>query len=360
MTMLQWSLVIATLNRHPVLRKALETALRQTRPPAEIIVVDASADFAACRDDVLRSFAAERPEIRWIYLPSTERSLTYQRNVGLREVTCPVAFFFDDDTLLFPDCAEEIMRTYERDTAGELGGIAAALHPLSPLDAPATTLDTPDARPAARQRMKDKLRDLVLAPWDQHRLFIPYDGTYHARMPDSLQSDPALAPEALFHGCRMTFRTCAIRRAGGFSEVLTRHCFGEDIDASYRVSRALALIVNHRARVHHAMAPASRARRRAQATLVILNAAVLFSMYRNPALGLRRQVWRFVFTRLMVEFARDSLKPWRRYPNFQGVWRAMRALPRFLRATTAELRAIYPAYQQELIDGPLPTRLARS
>jgi GT2 family glycosyltransferase len=330
--------------------QALETAVRQTRPPREIIVVDASAGFAGHREAVLRRFADAHPRIRWDYLPSPERSLTFQRNIGLAQVTCPVAFFFDDDTLLFDDCAEEILLVYERDAGLEVGGVCADLSPRSPLDAVAAREAPRFGDENRRWGLRDRLADILASPWDQHRLFVPYDGTFHGRTPRVAQGVPTLVPEIIFHGCRMTFRTDVIRRAGGFEEVLTRHAFGEDVDASYRVSRTHALLLNRRSRVFHSMAPAARSRRTVQATLVILNAVVLFRLHRNPALRERSRVWGFIAGRLLVELLRDATKPWRRFPNFRGAWGATAEIPRLLKLPLAELRRSYPGFQQQLID----------
>jgi GT2 family glycosyltransferase len=349
--MLDWSLVIATLNRHDVLKQALTTAVRQSRAPRQIIIVDASAEFAAHRDDVMQGFAASHPGIEWIYLPSAERSLTHQRNIGLARVTSHVAFFFDDDTFLFDGCAEAVMAVYEQDKAQEVGGVSALLSPFSPLEQPAAAVEQESGKPSPWQRARWRFAELLASPWDQHRLFIPYDAAFHRREPTILKTESDLSPLILFHGCRMTFRTEILRRAGGFEEVLTRHGFGEDIDASYRVSRSHALLLTGRAQVFHAMAPTSRARRKSQATLVILNAVVLFRLHRAAGVPEKRRVWGFALWRAMVELLRDCLAPARGFVNFRGAWDAVRALPALLRLPLPQLRKSYPAFQQRLIDG---------
>ncbi len=55
-TLPEWALVLSTYRRRDVLMLCLQAALAQTRPPAEIIIVDASADWEETRDQVLWVF----------------------------------------------------------------------------------------------------------------------------------------------------------------------------------------------------------------------------------------------------------------------------------------------------------------
>src|SRR5947208_3560407 len=122
---LSWSLVVATYNRQDVLPRCLALAARQTRPPLEIIVVDASPDWEATRARVMTELAARHPDVRWEYVPAGRRCLTAQRNQGVRLSRGDVLFLIDDDSLMCPDCAEQVMRVYEADTRREVAGVMA-------------------------------------------------------------------------------------------------------------------------------------------------------------------------------------------------------------------------------------------
>jgi GT2 family glycosyltransferase len=349
--MLNWSMIICTLNRLPLLQEALQTVVWQTRPPRQIIVVDSSADWEHCRDAVLNSIAKAHPQFEWIYVGSAQRSLTFQRNIGLTHCTSDIAFLFDDDTFAFPDCAERILEVYERDPAGRLGGVAAMLSPLHP--ASKQQESWADAMPestAGPTRRFSWARDFLQSWWDQKHLFIPYDGSYYHRPCEWLGMGRDVAPELLFHGCRMTFRTEAIRAAGGFSELLTRQCFGEDIDASYRVSRKRELVVADKALVHHLLTPRARAGVSTQTTLVLMNAVVLYWVHGRAEGSRKGAVLRFLLARLAAELLRDLLKPWRGLPHVRGILRAMRRLPPLARLSPAELQQRYPAVQIALLD----------
>src|SRR5438046_10167125 len=110
---LSWSLVIATYNRQDVLPRCLALAARQTRPPLEIIVVDASPDWAATRARVLTTLAVPHPPIRWEYVQACRRSGSAQRNQGVRLSRADIVFLIDDDSLMYPDRAEQILRVSE-------------------------------------------------------------------------------------------------------------------------------------------------------------------------------------------------------------------------------------------------------
>ena len=70
-------------------------------------------------------------DIKCIYVGAATKSLTCQRNQGLEYATGDIVFLFDDDTLMFPDCAEQILKIYEDDD-GSLVGIGACSVPYLP------------------------------------------------------------------------------------------------------------------------------------------------------------------------------------------------------------------------------------
>jgi hypothetical protein len=346
---MNWTMVICTLDRFEVLKIALRTVLWQSRLPRQVIIVDASADWQRCREEVLREFAVPTPGIEWIYIDSAQRSLTHQRNLGLARCTSEIVFLFDDDSYLFRDCARRIMALYEQDLRGEVGGVNAGLRSTSPLDSDGRDPLTGE-NPAPRPNTFTGWREVIHSLWYAEKLFIPYDGWYYNRMPEWARGNASLLSVNLFHGCRMTFRTDAVREAGGCEEVLVRHGFGEDIDLSYRVSRRHSLLLDMDACVFHATAPASRTGRVSQATLVLLNSVVLYLLHGTDARNRRSRVLRFMLGRFAVEFARDAAKPWRGFPNTRGVIGAFRRLPQLAGKSRSDLRRIYPQMQQQITD----------
>ena len=121
-----WSLCIATLNRHDVLLSALGNALRQTRPPGQIVIVDASDTWQDTKQAV-EEMTAGSAQIELCYVPAEERSSATQRNQGISLCTQDIVFMLDDDSFMHPTCAEELLRIYEADPDAALAGVAAAL-----------------------------------------------------------------------------------------------------------------------------------------------------------------------------------------------------------------------------------------
>src|SRR5262249_34568845 len=92
---LTWALVIATYRREHILPRCLRLAAQQTRPPAEVIVVDASPNWEKTRDEILASVAAAHPAIRWAYVAAEQRSSAFQRNQGVRLAGADILFLID-------------------------------------------------------------------------------------------------------------------------------------------------------------------------------------------------------------------------------------------------------------------------
>jgi hypothetical protein len=76
-------------------------------------------------DKIKATVVRDHPFIRWQYVQADVCSSSWQRNQGLKLTTSEIVFFFDDDSLMYPDCAEQIMNIYEADTQGRIVGINA-------------------------------------------------------------------------------------------------------------------------------------------------------------------------------------------------------------------------------------------
>jgi GT2 family glycosyltransferase len=337
---LTWSLVVATLNREDCLLRSLRVNSTQTRPPKQVIVVDSSDNWDKVRGRVLAEVAPGAPGVEWIYLGSDQRSSTRQRNLGLARCTADVVFFLDDDSFMYHDCAEEIMRVYEADVHSEIGGVSAALvgaHEGSPV--------TAEER---RGGVSGRIKRVVESMWDQEKLFIPYDGRFHRRRVDAAVG--SLVPVPLFHGCRMTFRAQAARAEGGFEEMLIRTAYGEDGDFSYRVSREHALVVAPNARLYHEQTPVQRPKRTMNTSLILLNAIALYRLNHPGSSASWRVAYRYLAKRALLELARDCAKPARRMPNTRGVLRALKHVPAVLALDGDRLRRSYVDIQRQLFD----------
>lgn len=356
---LSWSLVIPTYNRPEVLEPAIVLALSQSRPPAQIIVVDASDGWRQTRDRVLAHPVVRSSPTSIEYLAASDKSSARQRNQGLLLVTSDIVFFFDDDSLMFPDCAEQIMSIYEKDPGCLVAGVQADLTD----EIPAGIVLSDERKVTGSQgqlRVHNGLlhscigwiwRNVFLM--DATKLFIPYDGVYHWRpIPEQLIRDN-VRPEVLFHGCRMTFRRSVIA-AEKFEWLMLSYCPGEDLDTSYRASRHGVLVTATRALLHHYQSAGGRTNRYTASVLTNMNQAMCLRRHAGQ-LNLRiRDFWILTLRKLFAELFKDALSRRWDFPQLRGVLGSIKVSREIFRLSTNDLEQIYPKLQQRVLNGLPP------
>jgi Glycosyl transferase family 2 len=102
------SVIIPTYNRVGFIANAIESAMNQSRPPDQIVVVDdGSTDDT---DRVLRKIEGPVLAIR-----QSNRGVAAARNRALRAATGDAIVFLDSDDLLLPSCIERCTRALEDD-----------------------------------------------------------------------------------------------------------------------------------------------------------------------------------------------------------------------------------------------------
>lgn len=97
------SVVIATCSRYDLLTNTLNDLLRQTHPPAQIIVVDTTPEA----DRQPSRLPSTDPHTKITYIASTSFGrVNRARNEGLKRVQSKYALLLDDDMELPPTCLE--------------------------------------------------------------------------------------------------------------------------------------------------------------------------------------------------------------------------------------------------------------
>jgi len=351
-----WSLIIATLNRESELKISIALAAAQSRRPKEIIIVDASSNWMATRDEIAKILAPQ-PKITLIYLDADERSLTVQRNQGIAAATSDVVFLFDDDTFMHPDCAAEIMRIYEADTNLTLAGVQADLSEVSPHCVDAVDVSMTRRAVGGAQMFSDGFRSSAIVGWlwrelflmDAGKLFIPYHQSHWPKGMGVELTGLDIDPVRLFHGCRMTFRR-EIVVAEPFESLFLSYSPGEDLDCSYRASRHGALVTSRRAKVHHFETASSRINRYKVSLLQALNQALCIRRHATDLERTRACYYSLMRRRLLAEFLKDSLSGRCSLPQFRGLISAIRRSPQIFRMTDDELARHYPEIQRRILE----------
>lgn len=355
---LTWATCIATLNRHDSLMTALSLVLRQTRPPKEIVVVDASDDWQTGRARA-ESLLAERPELRLIYVTSPIRSSATQRNLAIEMATADVVFMIDDDSFLHPTCAEELMAVYDADVGGEVAGIGARLVSDSPVTIGGEGTQSIE-RKATGRRSLENLSAIVLhtrvGRWInreilfQHHemLFMRYDEPRERRVPDSV-SHLDVAATTFMPGSGMSCRRGFGLREP-FDTTLRYYAAFEDLDFAYRLARHGAILRANRAHLLHFEAAAGRIKRKKVIAFQLMNMAV-FLKRNSPRpddfrLRYRVMLWR----RLVAEFLKDGLSRRWEFPQVAGVLIAMRYWREIWSRDTNEIDGWYPDFQKRVIE----------
>ena len=260
-----------------------------------------------------------------------------------------VVFLIDDDSLMYPDCAEEIMKVYEADPANAVAGVSSVLVEDPPdLDAPEVCNVL--SRGQVPHRQRGRLARLVRRPLRADDIFVPYDQEFPVRsIPDSL-SHLDIGQTRLMHGARMTFRR-EMALTEPFDEIMERYASGEDSDTSYRISRHGMLLNAFKARLCHLQASNGRLSEFVVTALGAMNPAVLHCIYgvdRQRSYDLTKRLLR---RRFVIQLLRDLSERRLSLPHARGIWYAYRHLGDIFERNEDELRSWYPEFQRRMIGG---------
>ena len=106
------SIIIPTLNRAPDLENTLDSILKQTVLPHEIIIIDQSDDNKA--EEVIEKIKNSHPNhgVNFKYIRQEEKGSAKARNKGIESAAGDILSFLDDDVVLFIDYYETIIRYF--------------------------------------------------------------------------------------------------------------------------------------------------------------------------------------------------------------------------------------------------------
>ncbi|MEL7348913.1 MAG: glycosyltransferase family 2 protein [Pseudomonadota bacterium] len=352
---LTWGLCLATLNRRDALLECVRLALSQSRPPSEIVIVDASEDWSATREAV----AALLPDgtVRFCYEPATIRSSAAQRNQAARAASADILFLIDDDSFLYPDCAERILAVYEHPAAGDVVAVLGSERP-GPPTATAKRGAEIDRKPRGDRRssLYRRFKGSRLGQWFLREILlekvgaglIPYDPPRLDGLPAGLELE-GLRPATLMPGFRTTARR-AVVLAEPYEEALRYYASMEDLDASYRWRRHGLSVAVREAAIYHHTAASGRLPRRLVTALQVMNAAFLVRKNGRDPAQLKRRVRTLQWRRLLAEVLKDAVSRRWDFPQVRGVLYAMRHWRRIWDLDRDALDEAYPTLQREMME----------
>lgn len=118
------AVVVPAWNAARTIAATLESALAQSLPPAEIVVVDDGSDDATC--EIVTAFAARHPAVR--LLRQRRLGPSAARNRAIAETAAPIVAPLDADDLWHRDYLSACVARLE--ALGPRGGFASAWHHL--------------------------------------------------------------------------------------------------------------------------------------------------------------------------------------------------------------------------------------
>jgi GT2 family glycosyltransferase len=359
-TLLDWSLCIATLNRRAALVRTLVFAARQTRPPRQIVVVDVSDDWEDSRAEVER-LLAPYPDIALDYVTSPIRSSATQRNAGIALCRHDIVFLLDDDSFLHPTAAEEVLRVYAADPAGEVAAVAAVLVPdLPPLPEDVAGQGALVRKTSGRRAgagLKTRILQTDAGRWfnrkvllqNKDELFLKYDGPRQRPVPSALAGYD-VTPVSFMPGSAMTVRR-DVALAEPFDTALRYYAAFEDLDVAYRYARHGAVLRANRAHLHHFEAAGGRLKRKKLVIFQLLNMLVFLKRHAADPDRFLPVYRRLLRRRLFGEALKDLLSGRITLPQARGVLVVMRTWREVWARDTATIDDWYPAVQQEILEG---------
>ena len=340
--MVEFDIVIATKDRPAALRASIPSMVGQSRKPRAIIIVDSSVDHSATRDVVSETTKCCSAKIIVI---NSLPGLTRQRNIGLKQVTTPIVMFPDDDSILFPDTAESIMRVYERDTEKKVAAVCAAESPTPPSGILEVLLATYQMSMTHRIMQRIGHTRARLERWAFPDPFILCGRAMREIYlePDWFLSENAVVVEWMT-GFRMSFRTEVIRRYG-FDENFGGYALFEDVDASFNAMKSGLVVGARNAQIYHHRMPGGRGNERRLGVTQILNRAYVICKHSAPESNHRTWLIRYGQYKLAQYAFRLGSSGGRE--RFAGAWAAQKYVNRLLQAPKEDLATVYKEVLQE-------------
>ncbi len=222
------SIVIGTRDRPESLKRCLESLVKQTRLPDEVILVDDGRLAPAPLLELLRQAGVSAHYINKAHDPG----LTKSRNLGIRQSTGEIVMFLDDDVELAPTYIGAVTQVYG--SHPEAAGVGGRL-----------------VDPLLSWRKQFMLRLFLLDSAREGAVLPNGVGVLVRRISKVTEVE-------WLSGCNMSFRRWVFEHVM-FDEKFAGNGWGDDRDFSYSVSRRFPLLCAPDAELRHHEEPKGRA-----------------------------------------------------------------------------------------------------
>lgn len=256
--MLSASIIIPTFNRPLELKNCIQSILRQTIKPNELIIMD-----DGYTSELPLEVECKKAGIRYVYHKKEQRGLTRSRNIGVSMAQSDIIFFFDDDVVLSPSYLEEILKIYRDDSSGAVGGVGGVITNFSHL--------------GFIGYIRQFVEGFFMISGFKEGRVLP--SGFCVNFAESGFPVKSISPVDFLPGCAMSFRKTIFQEFSFDTKRYLNYGYGEDKDFTFRVSRRYALIINPGAKLEHLQSPHMRSDKRQRVKNFVLDRYLFFQNY---------------------------------------------------------------------------------
>ena len=228
---MNYSIIVPTCNRQTDLARLIDSILKQTLLPAEVVIIDQSdSDDTKKYVDSLANQALSN--IIFIYIYQDEKSSAAARNKGIDIARGEIVSFLDDDVVLFENYYEKILYCFTNDE--KLGGVSGNIIVENKL-----------------HDWKAKFRKILYKVFliDNFNGKMTFSGFGYPLHSFEGENESPMQVEML-SGCNMNFRKEFLKN-DKFDEWFTGYSYREDAEISYRISQKTVLNMIPEAKLYH-------------------------------------------------------------------------------------------------------------
>ncbi|WP_082859137.1 glycosyltransferase family A protein [Microbulbifer sp. Q7] len=341
--MMSWSLALATYERRDVLEQCIHCILAQSYRPKEIVVVDGSRSWRENKAAV-EALLQDEHGITLIYEEALVRSAAAQRNQAAEICSGDVLFFIDDDTLMYPECAERIMEIYTADKNCQIAAVAGANVGQNPLNCSNSKEASLLSSSPGGGVVKKAVRFILNA----NSRFLPYEDSFPSHDAPEFLKDFKVAFCNTLPGFSLTMRS-EIAKKEKFDNRLLRYSAEEDSDITYRASRSGLLIKSLDAKLHHIGSPGGRLSTYTTTALTAINLVFLHRINSPDLKSSKFRLWKFLLRRSVIEAAKDVYYRDPLFPRFRGIIRGIHSIGSLLNTNMQSSIEKFCSIQEKLV-----------